>query len=139
MAISVRKGKMANSIKYKHPIGLEMTKTSWRLGIDKPAYETTSKAATREVWSATLGSTMPRIDKNASTDLFKGYAEYKPDEHFDTVTRAEHRATTYHKEYERTHPAPGFDRLTANRTNYALGSESAGWYTTQKGMFRCMS
>lgn len=38
--------------------------------------QTTSKEATRQVWNANLSIMMPRIDKNASVDMFSGYAPY---------------------------------------------------------------
>jgi hypothetical protein len=47
-------------------------------------------------------------------------------QHFQTVTRLEHKATVYDRRYQKSKPFPGFDRQTANKTNYSLGSENPG-------------
>jgi hypothetical protein len=39
MAISLRKGKMGPSVKYKHPISIKMSDSYWRQGIDKLDYK----------------------------------------------------------------------------------------------------
>lgn len=84
----------------------------------------TSKGASKEVWGANLSSQLPRIFKNASKDgLISGEAGgiiSSPQEHYMTVARQE-KATIYSKGYIKSQPAAGFDRLTANRTNYQLG------------------
>ena len=107
-----------------HPSS-KQNQTSWRPGIDGPTFSTTYQSQTAQIVNHKEPKIpFPRIDKNASdpTAIF-GDANVPPEVHFVTESRKRFNkgSGVYSEGYERTRPKDGFDRETANRTNYSLG------------------
>ena len=132
--ISMRRGKYEPSGRFRPEIASKMNQTYWQMGQNpnSRSYETTSLSATSKVWNADLTGTLPRIHKNASEDPFEGYEPIPPQEHFQTVNQQVHVSTTHSKNYIKSKPMDGFDRLTANRTNYTLGKPEEKNYMETK-------
>jgi hypothetical protein len=106
---------------------VKQMRTGFVLGNDDPvACDVWTSAARRE--AAQAGSAVyvraPYINKNESRVVL---GTFKPPggraAHFSTVMKSEIVNTVGTAGYERAVPPPGFDRATANRTNYDLGVE----------------
>ncbi|GMH71635.1 hypothetical protein TrRE_jg1360 [Triparma retinervis] len=135
-SVSIRGGKLQPSQRYKPKESFEMNQTSWRPGIDGPTFSTTYQAQTAQIANHTEPKVpFPRIDKNASDSrAIFGEANIPPARHFVTESRKRYNGESgvYSQGYERTRPKDGFDRETANRTNYSLGlpGEQGEWVSS---------
>ena len=106
---------------------VKQMRTGFVLGNDDPvACDVWTSAARRE--AALAGSAVyvraPYINKNESRVVLGTFAPPGGRAaHFATVMKSEIVNTVGTAGYERAVPPPGFDRATANRTNYDLGVE----------------
>eukprot|EP00935_MAST-01C_sp_MAST-1C-sp1_P000227 g227.t1 len=95
-------------------------------GDDPPTLESSAMRSQAKVGQGTYRK-HPYINKNESTVNFGTYQpKGGPHEHFTSVAKGELIASTHAPDYMRTRPKEGFDRKTANRTNYNLGEERMG-------------
>jgi hypothetical protein len=140
MSVSIRGGKLVPSSKYKPAASFEWTQTQWRPGVDETVFESTYQRQTRDIAENERSIVpFPRIDKNASdAGAIFGDARVPSDVHFQTENRTEFnkRFSVNADSYSKRGPADGFDRATANRTNYDLGmpGEQGDWCSSTHGL-----
>lgn len=126
-AVSLRRGNLYPSQKYKPEQSYLQNQTSYSLGADAFPYKSTAHASQRHAFQPeeALMLKPPVVDKNASDkDTIQGeqVGRYsQPHEVFRTQnSRYFHPGTsTWSNQYQRQKPC--FDRLNACRTNYSLG------------------
>eukprot|EP00937_MAST-01D_sp_MAST-1D-sp2_P003209 g3209.t1 len=102
-------------------------------GNDPPEWRSAAQRAS-DLAGTSVYQQAPYINKNASRVVL---GTFKPDvargevPRFQTVMKATVRGTVADAVgyYRRARPEPGFDRQTANRTNYELGSERIRYET----------
>ena len=140
MSVSIRGGKLVPSTKYKPPESKKWSQTQWRPGVDEVTYESTYQRQQNDVRdNENPVVPFPRIDKNASdAGAIFGDARIPSGKHFRTESRDQFnpRYSVNAPVYDKRKPADGFDRLTANRTNYDLGmpGEQGEWKSSTRGL-----
>ena len=106
-------------------VAKHQNQTSWRPGIDTMEYTSTYQRQTSQIAQHQEPKVLfPRINKNASDSAaIFGDVKVSPQEHFNTENRIRFSkdASVYNNTFKKTRPAQGFDRETANQTNYSLG------------------
>lgn len=96
--------------------------TNYSLGDDKTSWETEANLIKPHKVVAAIAKVKPNRNASDSRDIF-GDSVIPPKQHYTSVSAgqfAEHTSAKSSK-FERAKPLPGFDRMTANRTNYELG------------------
>mmetsp|Transcript_11357 Transcript_11357/g.39597 ORF Transcript_11357/g.39597 Transcript_11357/m.39597 type:complete len:257 (-) Transcript_11357:7-777(-) len=106
-------------------------KTNYSLGDDKTTWET---EYTLIKPSRVVAAVAPvKVNRNASDkrDIF-GDVPIDPADHFKGAAARDFGPdrSVMSKQFEKARPLPGFDRKTANRTNYELGVGTKVEYTT---------
>ena len=134
---SLRNGKLLPSARYVPAAAQQQNATNWRLGIDKSDYESTYKAASAAAKQAVYVP-MPRINKNSSNKAaIQGGGEVDVQSMYTTGAAAAYATGgVTAASFKRARPAEGYDRLTASRTNYRLGScDKQDYYTAHADQF----
>jgi len=138
MAVSIRHGKFAPSMRFKPEMSFKNAETNWRAGIDPPEYTTTMQHGNKDIHHnapTRFEATRSTKTKNDSDkDAIQGSYRYVPNEHFKSVAQNELTKTTLTEGYSKRKPADGFDRLTANRTNYSLGNHKFDYKSSTHGL-----
>ena len=102
---------------------VNMGKTNWTIGTDAPSWATEAGSRMKAPrYVKRIAATKPNKNASDSRDIF-GDSKTDPVSHYATQHRRnfapEYSAKS--SKYTRRTPYPGFDRKTANRTNYELG------------------
>ncbi|KAG5182593.1 hypothetical protein JKP88DRAFT_318558 [Tribonema minus] len=126
MNCSIRNGKLVHSARFKPEAALVQAKTNWQAGIDPPSYQTTYSLSVA-VLSPADYRPMPRLDKNRShKEAIQGEYQVPAEEFYTTDYKAGYAGGGVPSTgFKRQRPLPGYDRLTASRTNYSLGTQPA--------------
>lgn len=116
-----------------------MSHTNWTIGTDKASWTTEANAKMKAPrYVKKIAKTKPNKNASDSRDIF-GDAKISSRQHFATQHRSnfapEYSATS--DKYTRRKPYPGFDRRTANRTNYSLGLGRPTLYESENSAKMC--
>lgn len=138
MSVSIRNGKLVPSMRFKPEAADVQNLTNWRIGIHpNQTYETTYGKQS-EACKAAVYIPMPQIDKNSSHgESIQGGSKLSvSDQYTSDYRKGYSTGGVCNKEYQKTHPPPGRDRLTANRTNYQLGCQKDNPITAAQELFK---
>jgi hypothetical protein len=127
---SLRNGKLLPSSKTVSAAAIQQKRTNWSMGCEAASFETTYGSASADTKSAVYHP-IPKIDKNMSHgDSIQGGYSVPAHEMYTTDAReAFSTGGVQAASYKRARPPPGFDRLTANKTNYTLGKHAGSFST----------